>query len=320
MSQYILEISKNFSKELISFEVSSLLDEDIVPKALSNDYLVIEANDITNLKYSVTIKSVLRPVGAYDTKEELYKELSPCEGFYLISKTRSIDPRHLASKIYRDHGIKGSVKGPRTEYYIIELENRFYVLEKLFDTERRPCLKRGPRFRPFSRSGTLNSELARLMVNVAKCYDQKRLIDPFCGSGSILIEAFFNRCLGLGIDYDIKMLKGCVENLKYFNVFGFSLALADSNKLLEKLKIKFDALVTDPPYGRSTSPKVLRNTIGLLENVVQKTLDLLPKNGRVVLLVSKDMYNDLNIGLKEIFKEDIYVHSSLTRTLVVYVP
>jgi len=114
--------------------------------------------------------------------------------------------------------------------------------------------------RPFSHPTTLDPKLARCMVNLARpvkgrrgsgapgLRDELAIFDPFCGTGGILLEAGLMGFRTIGIDIDEKMIEGCRKNLKHYEVKNFDISVDDFFKTR-----KHGVIVTDPPYGKSTS-------------------------------------------------------------------
>lgn len=94
-------------------------------------------------------------------------------------------------------------------------------------------------------SSSLPTRLARAMVNLVAAPGDK-IIDPCCGSGTILIEAASMGVKALGCDINHKLVAASVGNLKHFGLSGMVL-LADARNIAGK----FDAVVTDLPYGRN---------------------------------------------------------------------
>lgn len=70
--------------------------------------------------------------------------------------------------------------------------------------------------------GTLPPKLARMMVNFSQTNSGDILWDPFCGSGTILLEALMSDINVLGSDIDPKAVKYSEENIKWLSEKGFS--------------------------------------------------------------------------------------------------
>ncbi|MCD6302390.1 MAG: methyltransferase domain-containing protein [Anaerolineae bacterium] len=112
--------------------------------------------------------------------------------------------------------------------------------------------------KPCRTSASLPTRLSRALVNLV-APPARSLLDPCCGTGSILLEA---RSLGLqayGADWNQRMVEMARENLAYFG-YEAKVERADARTYTRTA----DALVTDLPYGRFsvTDETVIR---GILE-------------------------------------------------------
>ncbi|AWR97672.1 methyltransferase [Acidianus sulfidivorans JP7] len=167
--------------------------------------------------------------------------------------------------------------------------------------------------KPFSQSGTMDAYTSRLMVNLA---NPKNLVfDPFAGVGSILIESAWIGYNCIGSDIDIKMLEKSKANLNYF---GYNCDLLQSN-IANNCIQKVDAIVTDPPYGRSVNAKEVKME-ELYEKLFSISEEILRKKGKLVF--ATDAKYDWRDKIKE-FKLSIlgihyiYLHKSLSRAIYV---
>ncbi|MBI5765774.1 methyltransferase domain-containing protein [Candidatus Falkowbacteria bacterium] len=106
---------------------------------------------------------------------------------------------------------------------------------------------------PFA--GMLPPKLAKMMLNLSQAEKEDIILDPFCGSGTILTEA---AALGyknlIGSDRSEKAVKDTEENLKWImeklNLadVNFKITQVDVRRLSEKIK-SADAVVTEPYLG-----------------------------------------------------------------------
>ena len=161
------------------------------------------------------------------------------------------------------------------------------------------------------------AKLSRCMVNLAKPKAGELVFDPFCGTGSILIEAALIGCTILGLDVQRRMMKGSLKNMEYFNIKPEGLIVSDArNPPITKV----DSVVTDPPYGRSAT--TLKLTTGeIVEGVLGSVQEVLKKGGRICMAAPKT----LDIGCigttlryKHLESHFVYVHRSLTREIAVF--
>ena len=181
----------------------------------------------------------------------------------------------------------------------------------------KPFGERRPRKKPFFHPSAMPSKLARSMVNLVRAKRNDLLIDPFCGTGSTLIEATFIGCRTVGLDAQHKMLKGCQKNLDHFNISPEGLILADARKPPIG---KVDCAVTDPPYGRCCST-MKSTTKKIVEETLYSFTLLLDKGGKICIASPKSIDLSLigeRLGYKHLESHFVYVHGSLTREIAVF--
>jgi len=153
----------------------------------------------------------------------------------------------------------------------------------------------------------LDSKLCRAMINLAGFKEGETICDPFCGTGTTLLQAESMGMRSIGIDFDKKMCEISKQNLKE-NQFNSKVVNADYTHL-KKIMKKYDGVVTDLPYGRASKSSV--NPEKLLQNLIL----ILPKKKRIAIMCKKGSEKGLNLNL--IKKYEIYRHKSLTRTILI---
>jgi len=110
---------------------------------------------------------------------------------------------------------------------------------------------------PSPRSGMLPPKLAQMIINISKIHKNQILLDPFCGSGTILQEAVN---LGIeniiGSDNEADAVSGSQKNLAWFQdefkVKPSSLRIfqCDARELSQKIQANsIDAIITEPYLG-----------------------------------------------------------------------
>jgi len=153
----------------------------------------------------------------------------------------------------------------------------------------------------------LDSKLCRAMINLAGFKKGETVCDPFCGTGTTLLQAGSMGMQSIGIDFDKKMCEISKQNLKE-NQFNSKVVNADFTHL-KKIMKKYDGVVTDLPYGRASKSSV--NPEKLLQNLVS----ILPRKKRIAIMCKKGSEKGLDLNL--IKKYEIYRHKSLTRTILI---
>ncbi|NOX71156.1 MAG: methyltransferase domain-containing protein [Candidatus Micrarchaeota archaeon] len=213
-------------------------------------------------------------------------------------------------------GITPSVdlNDPKTEICIfIEKENA-YIGRKLIDIDKRQFRMTEPERRPFVRPITMGSRTARVMVNLARLKKGK-VLDPFCGTGAILIEAGIVGLEAYGIDIKGDLIEGAGKNAAHYGINGhFSVGDA---RHLEAIfpENYFDAIVTDLPYGISASTgKEIKEQ--LYSDAIFPIEKVLKDGGFCVIAAPGEMHLKTKMKLIEIHNEQL--STNLVRHIHVY--
>ena len=153
----------------------------------------------------------------------------------------------------------------------------------------------------------LDWKLCRAMINLSGLKEGDTVCDPFCGTGTTLLEAESMGIHSIGIDFDEKMYQNTKENL---DVNGFKSGIFNAEYThLSKIMNQCDGLVTDIPYGRASK------TSDKPEKLLQNLISMIPKKKRLVLMCKKGAEKDLKLNPSR--RYEIYRHKSLTRTILV---
>lgn len=214
--------------------------------------------------------------------------------------------RRLGAKIKR-LGFKVRLKSPDGIICVLVTKDLCMLGGILQNIDKKQFLRRAPQARPFFLPGVLVPKFARTLVNLSRVGSGEIFLDPFCGTGGILIEAALVGADVIGSDILMRAVRGAANNLRFYGLSG-ELAACDATALcLQDESIA--AIATDPPYGRSTlmyysSEKLYENAISEMHRVL--------KNGRFAIVLSsfKDVPHD---GFELLETHECYVHKSLTR-------
>jgi len=128
----------------------------------------------------------------------------------------------------------------------------FYLEDVRIDKEQ--FEGRHVRSRPFFSPISLHPRYARALVNLTRVKRGQTLLDPFCGTGGILLEAAAMGVRVLGSDISKEMIEGCRENMDHFGIHWDRLEVADIGAVTDVFG-HVDAIATDPPYGRSATTR-----------------------------------------------------------------
>lgn len=214
-------------------------------------------------------------------------------------------------------GVRVNLDDPSIFIRTILKDGKVIVGQRIGHISKKHFFNLKPHKRPFFYPGSMSPKLARCMVNLTRIRKGQTLLDPFCGTGGILIEAGIIGARVIGTDIDYKMVKGTKENLEHCGVHDYQVFREDARKL--ELPSKVDSIVTDPPYGISASTGGERSQ-DLYQQSMQSLQGLLKDDGRMCLATPH--YLDLDEVLagtkfKIIEQHHIRMHKSLTRVISV---
>lgn len=234
----------------------------------------------------------------------LYKaETFACRSINLSSKKLNLTDIEgtVGAAIKQTSGSKVSLANPSLTVHLIFTDSQNYLgySTKLAEPKRSKKV--------FKSSSELHWKLGRAMINLAGLNEKEVLCDPFCGTGTILLEAESMGIRAIGIDYDKRMCEGAKKNLA---INGYDSKIINAGyDHIQKIKDGIDGIVTDLPYGISSrsseSPRKL----------IRDFVSILPKKKKLAIMCKKDIADQ--IELKPAKKYEIYRHKSLTRTILV---
>lgn len=153
-----------------------------------------------------------------------------------------------------------------------------------------------------AKSGMLPPKLAKIMVNLANMPSHAVILDPFCGSGTILMEAALMGYADLiGSDISPKAIDDTKKNLQWLqhenphaNIHMPKLMCADARKIDKKLPPhSVDAIVTEPFLGKPLRENELASVLQTQTKELKKLYDatlaacetLLKPTGTIVMII-----------------------------------
>ena len=332
--RYLFELSKEHIS-LPKAEIFACLE------AIDISYKIIESNEdillIETIENINTIKKLANRLSfIYNITEFLFsckpliKEIKKYANKIVISKKGSIAVKYKnRSKVINSQRIVKTLADVYTKKRYVVLKNpdieiralitdlKVFVGIKVAEVNRKQYEQRKVQNRPFFSPISLHPKLARAIINLTSIKKGEKLLDPFCGTGGVLIEAGLIGVKVLGSDIEERMIEGCKKNLEYYKIKNFSLYQTDIGNIGLYFK-KVDAIATDLPYGKSTTTKGEKME-NLYERAFAKFSKILKNKGKAVIGLSDKNY--LKIGekyLSLVETHEIRVHGSLTRYFGIY--
>ncbi len=287
-------------KNLSVFELKQFTD---IQKNIDNKYVLFNKKfDFSRLAYTnficelvatgETIEDIIEMSKEY-FKDKYFKEfrISGCKKYFNV----------LGNVI---NG-KVNLKNPKYVFYVTDTKPILFgrLVWKIDPNEYERRFVRS-----FYRASNLKPDLARLMVNLSLVNPGETLIDPFCGTGSILIEAASLGVKSYGIEIDEEIYEGCLDNLF---VLGYDDLCNVYNADAFNFDYKtYDVLVTDLPYGRCSSLKGRKR-----EDFIERLPEIFKHiRKRKVVMYNQDISDIWDLVDMEKYK----VHGKLTRYIHIF--
>jgi len=251
---------------------------------------------------------ILRKMSGLFLGEENYEVLKN-------AKTFACRIVNLSSKQFDIQGLESSMgdmisklssaevdlKNPEIVIYLIFTnQQNFFGFSKPYKNPKRPKkIKKHPH--------ELDWKLARAMINLIGLKEGETVCDPFCGTGTTLLEAESMGIKAIGVDFDEKMYHLTKENLDA-NQFNSKIIKGDFSHFTT-IEDKIDGIVTDLPYG--TASKASENP----QELIKKFVSMLPRRKKIAIMCKKGFEKKLKMSPSKTY--DIYRHKSLTRTILI---
>jgi tRNA (guanine10-N2)-dimethyltransferase len=216
--------------------------------------------------------------------------------------------KDIADNLQKEYGpLPVDLEHPQQEVYCIAHRNTLFtgliLLDFPYSYERRK-----PQYRPYFHPSSLHPRIARALVNLSRA--RIEVLDPFCGTGGILVEAGLMGLTVKGLDISPDMVGGSTKNLDHFSISSYELYQGDIADLPAYFP-SVEAVATDMPYGKASRAVPSRDD--LYATAFETIRDVTSK----ACIVCPEPYNFENTGftIRESFI--MRVHKSLNRHIYV---
>lgn len=227
----------------------------------------------------------------------------PVKGHSIKSKLTSIPD---CQKIIK----KAIVERLRDKHGVIDLPEdcvkyqiEFFILNDnaalMIDTSGTPLHKRG--YRPQAGAAPLRETLAAAMVKLARPREEVLLWDPFCGSGTIPIEAALimtNTAPGLFRNFSS-------EDFPFVPYNSYDLAIEEANDNIKPSKFEAYASDIDPACVEIARANIKRAGMGDNVHCFERDALVIAKDGRRGTIVTNPPYGERLLTPEE--TEELYI-------------
>jgi putative methyltransferase (TIGR01177 family) len=223
-----------------------------------------------------------------------------------------------AGRAYGTAGGAIDLEQPERRYWIANgADGGTTLLLEAAAVDRKEMSERAMPRLPFQRPISLPTRLARAAANLARVHAGDRVVDPFLGTGALLAESGLLWARVYGIDRDPGMVRGALRNFSYLGVEASEIVEGDAGDVeFRSPDAMFDALLTDPPYGRASATGG-EEARSVWQRVVPRWAERVVPGGWVVVVVPP-VFEPLGAPWRETLMVPVRVHRSLTRQFRVY--
>lgn len=314
------------SKNRLTNEILEISSEEIIPQELINKlggtvkiakYLGDYQSDDNLSQYFEKTKKIDFGISIYEQNLNLKK--------ICIDTKRNFEKKGIKSRFVlpKDNVLSSVVVSKQKLQELIIVKNKIFKTVAIQDFEdwnkrdyQRPCADPS--------KGMLPPKVARMMVNLVSAKGGL-ILDPFCGSGTILSEALLMGFDVIGSDNSPRAIEFSRKNLEWLSKEykiknKFDVFIEDARNIPLK---SIDAIVTEPYMGPlSPTHDTIGNIILDLENLYISCLEnwqrVLKKGGSIVMAFPSFNFDGLEFRVKSPIDKVSYLGYTLSEGPITY--
>ncbi len=153
--------------------------------------------------------------------------------------------------------------------------------------------------RPFvSAEISTSPKICRTLLNLAGARPGDTILDPFCGTGTLLMEAAILGMKCIGVDIDADQVQGARSNMKWLakdlgERLDYDIFKGDSRKISSLVKKQVDAVAFEPVLGPiykevppfNEAQKTIKELTTLYQQVLTEIATILRPEGRIAMTI-----------------------------------
>ncbi|MDE0042656.1 MAG: DNA methyltransferase [Candidatus Poribacteria bacterium] len=157
-----------------------------------------------------------------------------------LPRSLEVNSLQIAHEVGADIGGRPNLDMPKSTFLTVITDEKIWFGKLLSESDGRWLAHNK---RPHVTSNSLPTRLARAIVNLTTSPGD-RLLDPCCGTGTIILEAAHMGMNAVGYDINVRMVGATRKNLKHYGL-NAEVYLGDARQISGP----YDVVVTDFPYG-----------------------------------------------------------------------
>ena len=242
MAQYLAICDRKDVNALVSAECEALTGS----KPAQDGIAVCQKIDA--IYRSAYVHRGLQIIAKADSIQKLVEEIGsldfPADDFRIemlqLSDRERISERQTIIALANAMRAFPNLDSPKHRFMVVVRNDGVYFAEVVIESDHS---YKQHADKPYHMSSSLSSRMARALVNLA-APPAKSIVDPCCGTGSILLEAAYLGLEAYGCDINPRMVGMSRKNLAHF---GYQAEVLQLNA--QAYQQKAEAVVTDLPYG-----------------------------------------------------------------------
>jgi len=228
-----------------------------------------------------------------------------------------VDTKSVEGSLGADFGRTGHVnlRSPSVDFRVL-VADEFLLGRVIHQVDRSGMEARKVTHRSFNLPISLHPKLARALVNLSRVPTGGVLLDPFCGTGGVLLEAARIDLRPVGADLRRTMVLGARRSLRLLTAEALFVT-ADAGRGPWR-RGRVDGIATDPPYGRAASTRG-EPPLALYERAFASFDEALPPKRHVAVVLPSEEAIALGADRWDLVeRHTMRVHRSLSRTFCVF--
>jgi len=198
--------------------------QEVLALAKPKSYEIIENlltcqtrfNNYDRLAYTKQVHELLYEIKDMEEISSLNFQKHYKTNYRIRTHNTNVTEKYIAGKVwYTLKNPKVKLRNAKTEFHFYQTKKSI-LITKLIKTITHNFETRHPHNREWHPS-TLPAKLARAMVNLTGI-KKGTLLDPFCGTGGILIEAGLMNLKPVGFDIEYPMINKARKNMKQYKI------------------------------------------------------------------------------------------------------